>query len=155
MTSALDEKDSYEELTDKQQRVVDELVETPTAQNQDVADRADVSRSTVYNVKEKYGDIVESQLNQVGRYDGDETTEGDPFEGQLDQQQEWQTIKERPVGVERIKESETEAEERDVITVRLHRQDIERILLDGGVSDEFRRELVNRILESTFTDAKR
>jgi len=113
------------------------------------------ARSTVYNVKEKYGEIVESQLNQVGRYDGDETTEGDPFEGQLDQQQEWQTIKERPVGVERDKENETEAEERDVITVRLHRQDIERILLDGGVSDEFRRELVNRVLESTFTDAER
>jgi len=153
MTPALDEKDSYEELTDKQQRVVDELVETPTAQNQEVADRADVSRSTVYNVKEKYGHIVESRLNQQGRYEGKSTTEGDPFAGELEESKEWQSIKDRPAAqaaTDQPEESATTDSEPDMISVRLHRQDIERILLDGTVSDELRQEIVAQVLNSTF-----
>jgi hypothetical protein len=152
MTPALDEKDNYAELTEKQQQVVDELVETPTAQNQDVADRADVSRSTVYNVKEKYGDIVESQLNQVGRYNGEGTMEGDPFNGKLKAEQSWQSISERPDAQERADENpETEG---GVLTVRLHRPDIEQILLTGSISDDFRRDLVNRVLESAFINSE-
>ena len=152
MTPALDEKDNYAELTEKQQQVVDELVETPTAQNQDVADRADVSRSTVYNVKEKYGDIVESQLNQVGRYNGEGTMEGDPFNGKLKAEQSWQSISEPPDAQKRADENpETEG---GVLTVRLHRADIEQILLTGSISDDFRRDLVNRVLESAFINSE-
>jgi len=152
MTPALDDKDSYEELTDKQQQVVDELVEEPTAQNQDIAERADVSRSTVYNVKERYGDIVESRLNQHGRYQGQETTEGDPFGGELDTDQEWQTFDERPADQA---DDEGSVAEMDVLRLRLHRADIKQILLNGDVSEDLRRELINRVLESAFTDGER
>lgn len=90
------EKDAYSQLTDKQQAVVDEYVDDPTAQNTELAERAGVSRSTVYNVKESYGDILESQLNQQGRDPGEETVEGDPFNGQLEADDGPQMISERP-----------------------------------------------------------
>lgn len=90
------DKDSYAELTDKQQAVVDEYVEDPTAQNTEIAERADVSRSTVYNVKQKYGHILESKLNERGRDPGEEKTEGDPFAGALETERGYQTIADRP-----------------------------------------------------------
>lgn len=151
MTQSLDDKDSYKELTDKQQRVVDELVDTPTAQNQIVADRADVSRTTVYNVKEKYGHIIESRLDQVGRYDGENTAEGNPFKGELEPEQSWQSISERPAAQDQ--KLTQPAAETGVVTARLHHEDIEHILLDGDVSDDFRRELVNRVLKLAFDDS--
>jgi len=90
------DKDTYADLTDKQKRVVNELADDPMAQNTDIADRADVSRSTVHNVKEHYPHIIETQLNARGRAPGAETTDGDPFEGELEFTRASQYIKDRP-----------------------------------------------------------
>jgi len=152
MTDALDEKHSYEELTDKQQRVVDELAEEPTAQNQEIADRADVSRSTVYNVKEKYGEIVKSQLDQVGRYDGTIAADGDPFGDEIERERNPQSIGERPAAHDRGEEKFVA--EGGVLGVRLHRADIEQMLITGNVSEDFRRQIVDRLLESAFDDSE-
>ena len=91
------DKDAYHELTTKQKAVVDELADDPTAQNTEIAERAGVSRSTVFNVKEHYAEIIEAQLNRRGRHNGQETTEGDPFDGQLEFTKASQLIGDRPV----------------------------------------------------------
>ena len=93
----LADKTAYHELTETQQAVVDELAKDPDADNTVIADRAGCARSTVYNVKEHYPEIVETQLDRRGRHDGKETTEGDPFEGKLEANDGWQTLAERPV----------------------------------------------------------
>lgn len=91
------DKDTFADLTDKQKRVVNELVNDPFAQNTVIKDRADVSRSTVHNVKEHYPHIIETQLNARGRAPGEETTEGDPYDGEIEFTKASQMIGDRPV----------------------------------------------------------
>ena len=89
-------KDTFAELTEAQKRVVTELADDPFAQNTEIADRADVSRSTVHNVKEHYPHIIETQLNARGRDPGTEETNGDPFDGELEFTRASQYIQDRP-----------------------------------------------------------
>ena len=124
----IQEKDSYTELTEKQQAVVDELVADPTAQNTDIADRAGVSRSTVYNVKEHYNEIIESRMNQHGRYPGQETTEGNPFKSldkSLGSDNKMQSIQDRP---RQGSETGVEPEPETTLTIRLTESEIREVL---------------------------
>lgn len=154
----LKQKDSYDELTPKQQAVVDELVETPGADNTEIAERADVARSTVYNVKEKYGHVVEQEVNKRGRYEGQERTEGNPFaalEDQLgDDDGGVQMLSERPHQPGATDNGDADDEDdAPTLAVTLTREDVEALLLNGTAPDDFRRELTHRVLGLAFDDA--
>ena len=143
------DKDSYSELTEKQQAVVDELVDDPTAQNTEIADRASCSRSTVYNVKEHYNHIVESRINQRGRNAGQETTEGNPFKSldeSLGSDAEVQAFQDRPrQGSEKGVESEPET----TITVEIGESAI-RDVLEHNATNAVEQAVIRAVLQRAF-----
>ena len=145
----IQDKDSYAELTDKQQAVVDELVDDPTAQNTEIADRAGCSRSTVYNVKEHYNHIVESLMNQQGRNPGQETTEGNPFESldkSLASDNEVQAFQDRPrQGSDEGVESEPET----TITIELGEAAI-RDVLEHNATNAVEQAVIRAVLNRAF-----
>lgn len=117
-SAELRDKEFYHELTDKQQRVVDAVVENPGASDSELSRIADVSRPYVKTVQEKYDHVIENKMNE--RDEGEVTTEpisedeidelvesdnnepdDDPFAEQYEQlheqaQDKWQYISERP-----------------------------------------------------------
>ena len=143
------DKDSYTELTEKQQAVVDELVDDPTAQNTEIADRAGCSRSTVYNVKEHYNHIVESRINQRGRNEGQETTEGNPFKSldeSLGSDAEVQAFQDRP---RQGSEKGVEPEPETTITIELGEAAIRDVLEHNATNavEPVIRAVLNRAFE--------
>ena len=145
----IQDKDSYAELTDKQQAVVDELVDDPTAQNTEIADRAGVSRSTVYNVKEHYNHIVESRINQRGRNAGQETTEGNPFKSldeSLGSDAEVQAFQDRP---RQGSEKGVEPEPETTITIELGEAAI-RDVLEHNATTAVEQAVVQAVLNRAF-----
>ena len=145
----IQDKDSYSELTEKQQAVVDELVVDPTAQNTDIADRAGVSRSTVYNVKEHYHEIIESRMNQHGRNPGQETTEGNPFESldkSLGSDNEMQSIQDRP---RQGSDAGVEPEPETTLTIRLTESEI-RDVLEHNALNSVEQAVVRAVLRRAF-----
>ena len=147
---SLTAKDSYADLTEKQQSVVDALVENPMAQNQEIAELADVSRSTVRNVKDNYSHIIEAKLNEVGRYEGEERAEGDPFGGQLGGGDGgFQAIADRPVKGPAPGNGERDADA-SVLNVDLHEGDIRQMLSTGQISERLRAELVEALITEAF-----
>ena len=143
------DKSSYHELTDKQQAVVDELADDPTAQNTEIAERAGVSRSTVFNVKEHYAEIIEAQLNRRGRHNGQETTEGDPFDGQLEFTQASQLIGDRPEQPA-ADGGDTDTAE-SLVSVSLGERAV-RDVLAGGDCEHVRAELIETLVKGVFDD---
>ena len=145
------DKDSYTELTKKQQAVVDELVDDPTAQNTEIADRAGCSRSTVYNVKEHYNHIVESLMNQKGRSPGQETTEGNPFRSldeSLGSDDEVQAFQDRPrQGSEKGVEPDPKPE--TTITIELGEAAI-RDVLEHNATNAVEQAVVRAVLNRAF-----
>ena len=145
----IQDKDSYTELTDKQQAVVDELVDDPTAQNTEIADRAGCSRSTVYNVKEHYNHIVESQINQKGRSPGQETTEGNPFRSldeSLGSDDEVQAFQDRP---RQRTDKGVESEPETTITVELGESAI-RDVLEHNATNAVEQAVIRAVLQRAF-----
>ena len=143
------DKDSYAELTDKQQAVVDELVDDPTAQNTEIADRAGCSRSTVYNVKEHYNHIVESRINQRGRNAGQETTEGNPFKSldeSLGSDDEVQAFQDRP---RKSSDKGVESEPETTITVELGESAI-RDVLEHNATNAVEQAVIRAVLNRAF-----
>ena len=143
------DKDSYTELTKKQQAVVDELVDDPTAQNTEIADRAGCSRSTVYNVKEHYNHIVESRMNQQGRNPGQETTEGNPFKSldeSLGSDDEVQVFQDRP---RKSSDKGVESEPETTITVELGESAI-RDVLEHNATNAVEQAVIRAVLNRAF-----
>ena len=152
--ASLAPKDSYADLTEKQQAVVDELVDAPDADNTTIAERADVARSTVYNVKQHYSDIVEQQLNKR-RHEGTETTTGDPFAAMdevLNQKRGTQMISERPV--QPADDSGGEDADVDVehtLPVAFTGDELRMIIRTGAVPDAVIDRIVNAVVDRALS----
>jgi len=158
----LDDKEHFTDLTTKQRVVVNALAEYPDKGPKEISEIASkaldgdtVSRSYVTPIKQKYGDLVEKQreIKENERYEGEETTEGDPFksldETLADNSNGYQTIQERPhTGSEQSDEDTEELEER-TIEIDVTRRDVEQ-LLAGTVPEEIRRMLIVRVVDRAF-----
>ena len=157
--SGLDDKDSMLELTDKQTAVVNATANNPDAGPTEIAKIASkyltddtVSRSYVHAIKKKYSHLIEKQREILmnKRVEGEERTEGDPFE-RLDESlsengNAWQTITERPYkGDAETDETSTE----HTITIELTQHEVEHVL-QGSIPEGFKKELLNRIVEQAF-----
>ncbi|WP_302083470.1 hypothetical protein [Salinibaculum rarum] len=89
----------YEDLTEKQQEIVDARAENPNAQNATIAEMSDANPSYTSKVLDEYDDLVDYRADILGnqRESGEQTTTGDPFEGELEEDDSgFQTIKDRP-----------------------------------------------------------
>ena len=141
----LDAKDDFDELTAKQQAIVETKAKHPDLKPTELAEQASeglpagetVSRSYVKPILENYGHIVEKRQMQLDnqRYEGETKTVGDPFDGEL-KPTEWQSISERETNDE-------------FIVVRIWKRDVE-LLLQGEVSDELRDKVLSQLIQQAF-----
>ena len=104
-------RDEYHDLTPKMQAVVDAVALHPEERHTDIAEMASerlpgdegVSRSYIPEIIKKQGDIIEQRRETLEnqRFEGEETTEGDPFEALDaalgDDTVGYQRIQDRPV----------------------------------------------------------
>lgn len=148
-TTGLDDKNDFHELTPKQQSIVDVKAKHPEYGPKETAEKAtqqlegdeSVSRSYVSPILKKYGHIIQDRREQLDnkRYEGDNKTVGDPFQDKLNDSQGWQGIKDRP----------NNSTNDNFITVRVWQDDLEQ-LLQGEVSNEFQKELLNELTQKAF-----
>jgi len=91
-------ENDYNDLTEKQQRIVDARAENPDVQNAEIAEMSDANPSYTSKVLDEYDNLVEYRrdIKENQRETGEEKTTGDPFEGDLDEPEGVQTIKDRP-----------------------------------------------------------
>ena len=144
----LDDKSDFVELTEKQKAIVNIKAKHPEYGPEKTANEASkqlpgeetVSRSYVGPILNKYGHIIKDRREQLDnkRYEGEDTAVGDPFQDKLNQDG-WQGIKDRP-------QQNTD----NFITVRVWQDDLEE-LLQGTVSTEFQKELLNELTQKAFS----
>ena len=175
-TRQIESKEFYHELTDKMKAIVDAVVENPDAADTKIAEIASekleddsVSHAYVPVVKEAQSHIIDQRLESKDneRYQGSETTEGDPFQGQIIEKKDWQTLAERPIqgsvngneetnGDEETEtevaiEDEQESEEtHDGYTIALGKSEIKEMLVDNRVPQRIREELLEETINRAF-----
>lgn len=147
----LGEKEMFAELTPKQKAVVDAYAENPKVGDTKLSEIASeklegdetVSRSYVSPILEEYNDIARQRLSQVenSREEGTETTEGDPFKGQLNEHKQWQGINERTV---------PDVEDEATISIELTEDEVTPLLSIQEVPNTVRERLLDALVSQAF-----
>jgi len=144
----------YGGLTDKQKAVIDSHAEHPNATNRDKARFAAEKLPEGESVNESYcSQIINRDYPKVAQYraeivqnqrsQGSITTEGDPFEGQLEQDKSYQTIQERPV-----KDTQDDEPVEPTPTTPVARQYIQVQTVDDGVLVKFDYAYLRELLQN-------
>lgn len=167
-TRTINPRQHYHDLTPKMRAVVDAVAEHPDAGHREIAERASekleddtVSRSYVPAVIEQQSHIIDERREIVAneRFEGEERTEGDPFEGLLDDPDTdtgagFQTIQERPVtdvGVETETETNVDATDRPAtIAVELSQTELEDVLSNPDTPAWLRERVTQEVVNRAF-----
>lgn len=160
--SDVEKSEQYHELSPKRQEIVDAWVELyekegEEPKNVDVAERADANESYTSQTLTEYKDIARARVEQLDneREEGEVRTEGDPFQGKLEQDQNlpMQTIQERPhKGTKNVGDGEDAQEKMAGLSYEFSAEEIETIVVDEEVPESLQNALEREVIHRAFGD---
>lgn len=159
--SDVEKSEQYANLSPKRQEIVDAWVdlyeeEGEEPKNVGVAELADANESYTSQTLTEHKDIARARVEQIDneRDEGEVTTEGDPFQGKLEEQNlQMQTIKERPhKGTKNVGGGEDAQEQMAGMSYEFSAEEIETIVVDEKVPETLQNTLEREVIHRAFGD---